>query len=341
MSIAALGVALGLPAAASAAAPVVYPGGAPAFQKRLGMSFGVNNFINNTVTVHSGDTVTWNLNYGFHTVDIPKLGGKDLPLITATGNTVSGVKDAAGNDFWFDGKVPVLGFNTVLFSRSGPKAYNGTTRIDSGLPVGPGAHLFKVKFLTPGRYKYFCDVHPGMVGFVVVKPTGKPIPSAKANAAETVREQKAFQAEAAKVAKTPVPADSVSLGLSGPGGLEDYGMFPATLSVKAGTTVRFFMSRDTEEVHTATFGPASYLKSLAGSFQGPAPASAALYPSDPPGQIVLNQTSHGNGFASTGVLDRDPTTPQPVANTIKFTQAGTYHFICLIHEFMRGTIVVK
>ncbi|MEA2146847.1 MAG: hypothetical protein QOG59_2434, partial [Solirubrobacteraceae bacterium] len=34
-------------------------------------------------------------------------------------------------------------------------------------------------------------------------------------------------------------------------------------------------------------------------------------------------------------------TPNPVSAQIKFTQAGTYHYICLIHPFMQGTVVVK
>ena len=328
------------PAAASAASRVVFPGGPPKFQRSLGNT-GVNNFINNTVTVNAGDSVTWNLNYGFHTVDIPKLGGGDLPLITSTGKVVSGVTDAAGNDFWFNGKLPGLSLNPTLFARSGPKAYNGTTRIDSGLPLGPGSHLFTVRFLTAGRYEYFCDVHPGMHGFVVVKPKGKPIPSAAAVAAETRREENAFKAEARRVARTTVPAASVSLGLSGPGGLEDFGMFPATLAVSPGTTVRFFMSKYSEDTHTATFGPKAYLISLSNALHSPMPGPAAAYPSDPPGHIVLNPSSHGNGFANTGILDRDPATPQPAVATIKFTKPGTYHFVCLLHPFMQGTVNVK
>ena len=40
-----------------------------------------------------------------------------------------------------------------------------------------------MKFTKAGIYKYFCNVHPGMVGFVVVKPKGQKIPTAKQDAA--------------------------------------------------------------------------------------------------------------------------------------------------------------
>lgn len=119
-------------------------------------------------------------------------------------------------------------------------------------------------------------------------------------------------------------------------------MFPATLKVRPGTVVTFVMSKATHETHTATFGPAAYLKMLADAFISPQGAIDArdAYPSSP-SSIVLAPGAHGNGFANTGALDRDPTTPLPVANTISFAKPGIYRFICLIHPFMQGTIVVK
>ena len=332
-------------ASANARTKVVYAGGPAKWAASLGKQTGagVNNFLINRITINVGDTVDWNgasLAGGFHTVDIPKLNGSDLALITATGKTVQGVNDAAGNPFWFNGKVPVLSFNTALFGASGPKAYNGTTRVDSGLPVGP-PHDFKVKFLTPGTYKYFCDVHYGMQGEVIVKPKGTPVPTAQQDAATLRSEEQSYMAEAQRVDRTKVKGNRVSVGASGPGGLEVFAMFPAVLRVKAGTTVQFAMSKDTRETHSATFGPQSYRSMLAASFRGPAPAPAAVYPSDPPGHILLSPSSHGNGFANTGVMDRDATTPLPALGAITFTHAGTYRYQCLIHPFMRGTIIVK
>ena len=112
------------------------------------------------MTIHTGDTVSFRLE-GFHTIDLPGASKSDLPLILPNGTT-TGVNDAAGSPFWFNG-LPSLGLNPMLLARQGPGTYNGSTRIDSGLPLGPPKPL-NVKFSKPGVYKYFCDVHPGMVG---------------------------------------------------------------------------------------------------------------------------------------------------------------------------------
>ena len=208
-----------LPSAAAAHTKTVYAGGPVAYQKKLGVA-GVDNFLIQRVTINVGDTVVWNgksLSGGFHTVDIPKLGGADLPLILPSGGLVSGVNDFAGNPFWFNGKVPNLGFNPALGGASGGHAYNGTARIDSGLPVSPTPTDFKVKFTKAGRYRYFCDVHPGMSGWVIVKAKGKKIPSAKADKATLRAEEKHFAKEATQVAKTKPPAGTSASAPPAPG----------------------------------------------------------------------------------------------------------------------------
>ena len=349
--------AVSIPAAAAAATTkVVYAGEPPTTKalatKLLGKGIkalakdqpGINAFFNQTVTINQGDSVKWTgLAANFHTVDIPAKGGQDLPLIVS-GPTVTGVNDFAGSPFWFNGHVPTLGFNPQLLTRIGGSVYNGSSRIDSGLPVAPHSpNTLKVTFTKPGVYKYFCDIHAGMVGYVVVRAKGKPVPTRKQDAAALVKQQTTAILAAGKLTKVKQPKDHVSLGLSTPQGVELYSMFPSTLTVKAGTVVTFSMSADSREVHTAAFGPASYLATLSSAAGFPSPlGQTALYPSSPPGApIQLSPTSHGNGFANTGGLDRDPTTPLPTSQQIDFTKPGTYHFICLIHPFMHGTIVVK
>ena len=112
-----------LPATAGARAKVVYAGGPVAWSNALASKTGagVNNYLIDRVTINAGDSVVWNgksLANGFHSVDIPALGGSDLPLILPTGKTVAGVLDAAGNPFWFNGAVPQLGFNPALSALS-------------------------------------------------------------------------------------------------------------------------------------------------------------------------------------------------------------------------------
>jgi plastocyanin len=345
----ALGTVMALPAVAAAHTKVVFAGGPAGFANQIQHRYGagVNNFLNNRVTIHAGDSVQWDgksLQGGFHTVDIPALGESDQPLIVPTGTNVSGVNDAAGSPFWFNGQ-PNLTFNPALFRSQGGHRYNGSTRIDSGLPLGP-PQSFKVQFTKPGVYHYFCDVHYGMRGTVVVLAKAKRIPSTKQDAKTLKKAEAAYVATAKKVDKTTEPANTVGLGASGPGGLEVFAMFPSTLSVASGSTVTFAMSKDTRETHTATFGDLAnggYVSNLAQTaFNSPTglidPRGA--YPSSVPMPVSLSQTSHGNGFGNTGALDQDAATPLPPAAQVKFTQPGTYHYVCLIHPFMQGTIVV-
>jgi plastocyanin len=325
---------------ASAATETVYADAPPSAQKLL-MHYGasINNFLPGTVTIHRGDTVKF-LNEGFHTIDLPRKGGSDLAFLVPSG-TATGSNDAAGGPFWFNGR-PKLGFNPGLLAPSGPKAYDGSTRIDSGAPSGGPVKPFNVTFTKTGTYKYFCDVHPGMVGYVVVKAKSKKVPTPAQDAAAAATQLKADEASAKKLATTKVAANHVSLGVSDAQGVEDYAMFPATLRVKAGTVVTFSMSPNSREDHSATFGPAAELTTLANSFMGPAPAPQAVYPSSPGQPIPLGATSHGDGFANTGLLDEDKATRSiPSSGRIRFTQAGTYHFICVIHAFMTGTVVVN
>jgi plastocyanin len=342
------GVAVALPTAASAATKVVYAGGPPKWAQSLqtATGAGVDNFLINRVTIHVGDSVTWNgqsLSGGFHTVDIPALGGADQPLIVDSGQRVgTNVRDAAGNPFWFDGKLDYLGFNPVLFASSGGSVYNGASRIDSGLPLNPTPHDFTVKFTTPGKFNYFCDVHYGMGGQVVVLPKGAAIPSSKQDATTLAAEERHYVAEAKRVDRTTTHGATVSVGASGPGGLEVFGMFPGTLRISAGTTVTFRMSRDTRETHTASFGPSAYLQQLANGFTANPLDPRSTFPSSPSGTVIrLSASSHGNGFGSTGAMDRDASTPLPAAERIQFTQPGVYRYMCLIHPFMHGTVIVS
>lgn len=107
--------ALLLPGVAAAATKVVFAGTPPATKalaikllgkgaKALGQDNPeINAFSNQTVTIHQGDAVKWvGLAANFHTVDLPTKGGKDLPLFVP-GSTATGVNDAAGSPFWFNG----------------------------------------------------------------------------------------------------------------------------------------------------------------------------------------------------------------------------------------------
>jgi plastocyanin len=292
--------------------------------------------------------VKWKIN-GFHTVTIPARGKKPPPFISPDLTTqVSGVNDAAGAPFWFNGQ-PRLVLDKQGAPPVGGKSYNGKKLVSSGVSLG-APKPYTIKFTKKGSYSYYCTVHPGMKGTVKVVGRGKAIPSNKANA-------KASKKEYAKVVKqlkkdgkfAGPPGNAVRAGNDTiPSTILAF--FPATKSVPVGTTVTFSMSPKTTELHTISFGPPDYLKSVADAFVQPDPANPSgppsvfnpqiAYPSDPPPLPAYDGTSHGNGFLSTGGLDRDPATPSPGDAQITFNKAGTYNYICLIHPEMKGSIVV-
>jgi plastocyanin len=346
-------MAVAVPSAAHAATKTVTMGLTHKQAKKLGKTVknaktdfvDVNDFFPHGVTIHAGDSVKF-INTGeFHTVDIPAKGQGALGLVAPTGNTVTGVKDAAGQDFAFNGN-PELGFNKGLLQpQFGKKAkYTGRKRVESGLPFAKGN--FTVKFAKAGKYTYFCDVHPGMSGKVTVKPKAKKIPSSKADAL-VVKNEFARDLKTAKaVRNTQAPGNVIDVGAHGAHGVEYYQMFPNTLTVPVGTTVNFRMMKGSTEDHTATFGPTDYLKPMEDSFENPSPPDFALdsrgvYQSEPPGQTAsLSPLLHGNGFWNSGAMDQSSATALPNNNSVTFNTPGTYDFFCLIHTNMHGTVHV-
>jgi plastocyanin len=307
----------------------------------------VNDFFPHSVTIHVGDSVKFQPT-SFHNVDLPKKGGKPVGLL-GLGAPVSNSLDAANNPFWFNGQ-PSAAFNPTLLSGSlGKKVtYTGAKGVESGLPLANKPKPMTVKFTKAGTFTYYCDVHAGMKGIVRVVAKGKTIPTTKQDA-KTLAAQVATAAKASKSLATVNPGpNTVDVGSAGAHGTEFYSFVPATLTVPHGTTVKFQMSPKSLEDHTASTGPgdpendpSSYLGTIAAGII-PTLDPRLVYPSDSPaaGPAAFGPTSHGNGFWNSGVLDTLASTPLPNANSVTFTTPGTYVFHCLIHPFMKGTVVV-
>jgi plastocyanin len=351
VAVAAALCSLAIPGVASAATKTVDMGEPASATKAFEQKYGsdANAFFPSSVSVHVGDKVRF-APVGFHTVEFVGRGAKPTPLLSPNGQVTS-EKDAAGADFWFNG-LPQVGFTPSLLKGLYGKSvsFDGTKTVQSGLPLGNKLKPMTITFKKAGAFTYFCTVHAGMKGTVKVLPKSKPVPSAKADA----KRAKAQLGAALKVAKglaaTKTPANTVSIGAAGRGGVESYSFFPSNLKVATGTTVTFTMPAHSTEVHTATTGPGdpekdpkSYLGTLAASLNGPAIAGAAVYPSDKPGApAALTPTAHGNGFWNTGALDTTSATPQlPASNKVTFAAPGTYQFYCMIHPFMHGTVTVQ
>jgi plastocyanin len=345
-----LAVSLLVPAGAQAATKSVIAGPAASKPpKGFPKDGDTNAFYRKNVTVHVGDKVRWTLN-GFHTVTFAAKGKKTPTLISPDlANKVAGANDAAGAPFWFNGQVRLILGPQGAFPVGG-KTYDGSKPASSGAPLADGKPKpYTLKFTKAGSFGYVCTIHLGMKGRVKVVAKSKRVPSASAD----------------KTAAKEEFAKSVALGKklgasAGPTGNEVWAgndnrevsvlrFFPAKKSVPVGTTLTLSMPKSTTELHTFSFGPAAYLKTQADGFIAPdasvppVPVFNPLiaFPSDPPPTLGgPTGANHGNGFVNTGVLDRDPATPSPGSTQIRFDTAGTYDYICLIHPFMKGQIVV-
>ena len=344
-------LALALPGAAQAATKTVNMGIPPksggGFQK-LGVD--VNDFFPHGVTIHKGDKIKF-LPVGFHSFDFPPRGGAMLPLISPTGQKVSGVNDAAGQPFWFNGQdalafTPVLG-PPGLFGKK--VSYNGSKRIASGLPLAEKPKPITVTFKKTGTFTYFCNIHNGMKGKVTVKAKSAKIPSAKSDKKALARQVATALNTAKRLDNAQVPANTVDVGSSGKHGEELFAFVPSQVTIPTGTSLTFRMHPASFDVHTATTGPGnpeteptSYLGQVAAGFNQPVFDPRAVYPSETPGTgATLTPTLHGNGFWNSGAMDRASGTPLASSNAVRFGAPGTYDFYCMVHPFMHLKVTVQ
>lgn len=183
---------------------------------------------------------------------------------------------------------------------TGSPTYNGTGYANSGL-LGKGGR-WSITFTRPGTYRYYCLIHfPAMSGLVVVHPRPRP--------AHTYMVRSGYGPD-----QSPVDA-----------------FFPEKLRIHVGDTVRW-----SPGFHTVSFGPASLLAQLRHQFIVTLPQKHG------PPTLLINpriayphggRTFDGRGFWTSGILQSGPT-------QLTFTHAGVYHYACLIHPGMDGTITV-
>jgi plastocyanin len=310
----------------------------------------VNDFFPHGITINKGDKIKF-LPTGFHSVDFPAKGGAPVPLISPTGQKVSGSNDAAGLPFWFNGQdqlafTPTLGPPGTFGKKL---SFNGSKRIISGLPLADRPKPITVTFKKVGKFTYYCNIHAGMKGTVTVKAKGKSVPSAKADKKALKRQVATSLATAKKLPKTQVPANTIDVGAAGKHGEELFAFVPSAVTVPTGTTLTFRMHPSSYDVHTATTGPGnpetepnSYLGQVAAGFNSPVFDPRGVYPSEAPAtQATLSPLLHGNGFWSSGAMDNGKNTPLAASNSVKFGAPGKYEFYCMIHPFMHATITVQ
>jgi plastocyanin len=335
--------ALCLPGAAQAATKDMFAGTPPKGLLKGVPGFAIDNaFYPKRIEVRAGDKVSFKI-VGFHNVLFAPKGTTPPALFVANpAAPVSGAKDAAGADFWFNGQ-PSVGPNPLALAPQGGKVIDGTELVGSGLPQGP-PKPYVVKFPKKGSYTILCSVHPGMKAKVVVKGKKAQIKTARQDAKRISKQKQAATRLAKKlVAGQGVPKGNTVLAGNDRKGVATLAFFPGTKTVKVGETVDFKLSKGTTEIHNVAFAPEDYAKALAQSFLGPTGIDPiTLYPSQPPGTpLAVDGVAHGNGYVNTGILDVEAGTPNPSSAKVTFTKAGTFDYYCIVHGAeMKGQIKV-
>jgi len=339
--LAALGAVLGSLFVSASALALVVPvtAGPPKPLKLAHLEY--NGFFPRITRIHVGDSVSFAIN-GFHTVTF--LSGQAPPplIIPSKSLLVEGKLDAEGKPFWFNSQ-PNMIINPVVAAPAGATTYSGTGLLNSGVPAGP-PKPFVVTFTKAGTYTFNCLVHPGMQGVVKVVAAGQSVPSASKQVKLAKAQAAQALAEARTLAKVHPSAKTVLAGHDGTGPVAWLRFFPQNLKIKAGTTVTFKVS-SAREVHTITFGPVGYTSKIEEAFTTPVgvPPTVlvnplASYPSDVPSLPPYTGANHGNGFENAGILGHGG--PLLPSVKITFTKPGVYHYECVIHPNMDGTITV-
>ncbi len=297
-----------------AAAPVVSPVAAASAQPRTWqVGVGVesedhrvqgNGFLPTQVWINVGDTAQWNVaSAEFHTITFLAKGQNRPPFDLNDPNQTT----PQGSDH-----------------------YDGASYVNSGLLAhGSPQSTFRLTFDTAGDYTYVCLVHAAMSAVIHVRPVNTPYPytqeqynqQARVQRAEYLRHGTALERQAKLLARGD-GIQHVTAGF-GDGAVALMRFYPSNITVHVGNTVAF-TNLDVETPHTVTFGPEPQGGPLAlfapygtpSAFDGSAPLNS--------GFLGANPHLFGNTF------------------NVTFTHAGTYHYICGLHDDMgmQGTVTV-
>jgi plastocyanin len=290
-------------------------------------------FLPNEMWIHAGDSINWTSASGdIHTVTFLKAG------------------------------QPYTNFNVGCpgFSTSGA-SFNGSTCVTAPA-LNPG-QSFAVKFPSVGNYKVVCLVHPHMTGVIHVLASTATLP----------HNQAFYNDEAADQTKAILADADMSMGHSGHGDMDMDTMsahvIPGKNSVTAGvgevantaagfqslSVVRFlsgtievrvgdtveWTNLDPAEPHTVTFGTEPT--------GNPAPPSLNVtVDADGARHATLSHVgdSAHSGFLQAAPMDQPGVPQSPPGVTVfrvTFTGAGTYDYICALHDTlgMVGKVIVK
>ena len=289
----------------------------------------VSAFFPQVLTVNVGDSVYFEI-MGFHNVHFTA-GGEGFPLFVpdpAPGTPIAGPASSQGS--------PQLIFNPDLLFPAGDGAnFDGSTVYNSGLPLDPSVPPPVVKFTAAGTFDYLCDIHPGMVGQIVVQEAGTAYPADQAAIDTQVQTDMAAAYAALQTAidtaNAATPAAgvaTVTVGVSA-GQAETLAYHPAEVTIAAGETVRWTSGTEISP-HTVTF------------LGGEQPIEDIIFqPSDAgPPKVILNPNSffasdepatyNGQGIVNSGYIGNGPVWASNTFDLV-FDTPGTYDYYCILH----------
>ena len=283
-----------------------------------------NGFFPQALTIHTGDTVTWQF-AGFHNVSF--LSGAAAPAFA--------VKD--GNDYVA---------NPQVFLPVGGSTYDGTGFLGSGVPPSEKPFSYALTFTKAGHYEYACTLHPGMTGVVNVTDGGiTETPEAALargkteQAASLAAGTKAFQGLDPQSAGTHVIVPLIG-DKQARFSLLRFTRDP--LVVATGTTVTWTIE-DPFEVHTVTFAGDRKLPEF--FTPQPQPGGAPKLLIDSVALTPTQTTSYdGTGWVNSGLLGAPGAPGNPPSSfSLTFTKPGRYVYWCLVHdhEGQQGVVIVK
>ena len=276
----------------------------------------VNEFLPSSVTVGTGTEVTWEMaGPEPHSVTFVPPGSQTPPSLETD--------------------------PSLLLPTPATAPYDGTAFVNSGVaPLGKDVARFSMSFSKPGRYTYFCVVHPQMVGTVTVSSSRQQSAAAVARAGRAQRVKYLAEGRAAKaklLAARPTPTKNadgtttyrVTMGASTLH-TEILAFAPTPKQVRKGDHITFV--NDSGAPHTASFGgPLVPLNPEVDEVRQPAPGPSP-------------QSLSSDAYLNTGWLPpKTDGTPEPQRSyTFDAPNPGMFAYVCVLHSGsgMAGEIAV-
>jgi plastocyanin len=337
-----------------------------------GHNYQYNDFFPRSGTsILSGDIVDFRWDTGskdgFHTATVLKSGETPAQAWQASPIMVADPDDVAGTfqeNPAVDGpSSPPAGSGApgACGDAATPCAYDGSKDVNSGAhPTGPGNDFFVTITGAAGTtVNFVCLVHPGMAASLSIVGSS-PSPTDLSAAVASQKAADDAEATAAAAAVTPAAPTTASNGSktytvvlgAESQHMQVLEMLPPKVNIKAGDSVKYTSA--VHEPHTVAFPIGSapetdftaFMCEGSGTTDTPTapPPSCAGGPTNFEAHLLLKPVG-GSVIASTatkaasGVLFGPGGPPVPSSFTFSFPNAGTFSYMCRVHDNMTGQVM--